>query len=77
LGTAEGSVTVPRMSNINFVQRAYELADSGNYSGVSEIRAVMTREGFSLRQLSQLSGKQLTQQLKARIAAARQDTAQP
>jgi hypothetical protein len=45
------------MSNINFVQRAYELADSGNYSGVSEIRAVMTREGFSLRQLSQLSGK--------------------
>jgi hypothetical protein len=37
----------------------------------------MTREGFSLRQLSQLSGKQLTQQLKARIAAARQDTAQP
>jgi hypothetical protein len=60
------------MSSINFVQRAYELADSGNYSRVSEIRAVMTREGFSLRQLSQLSGKQLAQQLKDRMAAAHQ-----
>jgi hypothetical protein len=60
------------MSSFNFVQRAYELADSGNYSRVSEIRAVMTREGFSLRQLSQLSGKQLAQQLKDRMAAAHQ-----
>jgi hypothetical protein len=31
----------------------------------------MAREGFSLWQLSQLSGKQLAQNLKARIAAAR------
>ena len=59
------------MSNIDFVRRAFELADSGKYSRVSEIRAVMTSEGFSLRQLSQLSGKQLAQDLRARIAAAR------
>ena len=59
------------MSNTEFVRRAYELADSGNYSRVSEIRAVMAREGFSLRQLSQLSGKQLALQLRTRIAAAR------
>jgi len=59
------------MSNIDFVRRAFELADSGKYSRVSEIRAVLAREGFSLRQLSQLSGKQLAQNLRARIAAAR------
>ena len=59
------------MSNTEFVRRAYELADSGKYSRVSEIRAVMAREGFSLRQLSQLSGKQLALQLRTRIAAAR------
>ena len=59
------------MTNTEFIRRAYALADSGKYSRVSEIRAVMAREGFSLRQLSQLSGKQLAQNLRARIAAAR------
>jgi len=59
------------MSNIEFIKRAQELADSGRYSRFSEIRAAMAREGFSLWQLSQLSGKQLAQNLKARIAAAR------
>jgi hypothetical protein len=60
------------MSNIEFIKRAQELADSGRFSRVSEIRAAMAREGFSLWQLSQLSGQQLAQNLKARIAAAQQ-----
>ena len=63
------------MTNTEFVRRAFELADSGKYSRVSEIRAVMAREGFSLRQLSQLGGKQLAQNLRARIAAARPSAA--
>jgi hypothetical protein len=58
------------MSNHDFLQRAYELADSGEYSRVSQIRATLVREGFSLHALSQLSGRQLARQLKARIAAA-------
>jgi len=58
------------MSN-HFLLRAFDLADSGKYSTVSEIRAVMAREGFSLAELSQLSGRQLTRQLRARMAAAR------
>jgi hypothetical protein len=62
------------MSNIEFIRRAYELADSGKYSRVSEIRVVMAREGFSQRQLSQLSGRQLALHLKARIAAAQQQS---
>lgn len=63
------------MTNTEFVRRAFELADSGKYLRVSEIRAVMAREGFSLRQLSQLGGKQLAQNLRARIAAARHGAA--
>jgi len=65
------------MSNNDFIKRAQELADSGRYSRVTEIRAVMAHEGFSLWQLSQLSGKQLSQQLKARMAAAQPDASVP
>lgn len=65
------------MSNVEFLQRAYELAESGAYSRVSEIRAAMTREGFSLQQLAQLGGRQLARELKARIAAAQRGTAHP
>ena len=60
------------MSNQNFLQRAFELADTGKYARVSDVRSALVREGFSLRQLSQLGGKDLSRQLKARIAAARQ-----
>jgi hypothetical protein len=59
------------MSNVDFLRRAHELAESGAYTRVSEIRVVMAREGFSLHQLSQLGGKQLALQLKEKIAAAR------
>jgi len=59
------------MSNQVFLQRAFELADSGDYKRVSEIREVMTREGFTLRELSQLSGRHLARQLRAKMAAAR------
>ena len=59
------------MSNSEFIKRAFELADSGNYSQVSQIRAVMTREGFSLKELTQLSGKHLAGQLRIIIATAR------
>ena len=62
------------MSNNEFLSRAFAPADSGKYARVSEIRAVMTREGFSLRELSQLSGRHLSRQLKARISAAKPKT---
>ena len=74
LGTTGHFIIVFSMSNTEFIRRAYALADSGKYSRVSEIRAALAREGFSLHQLSQLSGKQLALNLKARIAAARQDS---
>jgi len=59
------------MSNHEFLRRAFELADSGKYPSVQSIRKALERENFSLRELSQLGGKSLWQQLRARIAAAR------
>lgn len=59
------------MLNSDFIRRAFELADTGQYARVSQIRAAMGREGYTLRQLSQLAGKQLRAQLKERIRAAR------
>ena len=70
----KGPTSVAAMSTNEFLSRAFELADSGKYARVSEIRAVMTHEGFSLRELSQLSGRHLSRQLKARISAANPKT---
>jgi hypothetical protein len=58
------------MSNLNLVQRAFELADSGNYTRVGEIRMALSREGYTLLEMSQLSGKHLVRQLRARMLAA-------
>jgi len=59
------------MSNDEFLRRAFELADSGKYPSVRSIRAALRRENFSLRELSQLGGRTLWQQLSARIGTAR------
>ena len=65
-----GTYYEQRMLNQQFLRRAIELAESGKYFRVSQIRAAMGREGFSLRQLSQLGGKALSDLLKAKIASA-------
>ena len=58
------------MSNVDFLRRAFELADSGKHASVSSIRAALVGERYSLHQLSQLAGRQLAKQLRDRIAAA-------
>jgi len=63
-------LSLAAMSNDKFIKRAFDLADSGNYSRVSEIRAMMTREGFTLREVNQLSGKQLAGQLRTIMTMA-------
>ena len=64
------------MSNQAFLKRAFELAESGEFAKVSDIRKAMTQEGFPLYLVSQLSGRQLAQQLRTKILAARR-TKQP
>ena len=49
------------------LERAFELAKSGKYATVDEIKIQLGKEGYSN---SQVTGRQLTQQLRALIATA-------
>lgn len=59
------------MSNVDLLARAYALADTGNYSTVTQIRNALSKDGFSSWELSQLSGKELAGKLRARMSAAK------
>jgi len=51
------------------LERAFVLARSGEYAGVSEIRAKLKTEGYALQQLE---GRSLLKQLRDLCIAARQ-----
>ena len=51
------------------LERAFELADTGDYSGVAGIRLTLAKEGYSV---DQLYGPQLMRQLRDRCQEARQ-----
>jgi hypothetical protein len=49
------------------LERAFQLAKSGKYATVDDIKTQLGKEGYSD---SQVTGRQLTQQLRALIVAA-------
>lgn len=51
------------------LERAFQLADTGDYSGVAGIRLAMGKEGYSV---DQLYGPQLMRQIRDRCQQARQ-----
>ena len=57
-------------SNMTTLERAFELARSGEYSGTSEIRVQLQTEGYP-DVSSQVSGPSLLKQLRALCEAAR------
>lgn len=54
------------------LERAFELAASGTYRSVDEIRAHLKREGFDV---AQLTGRTLANQLRHQIKQASEDRA--
>jgi hypothetical protein len=50
------------------LERAFQLARSGQYANVSEVRDQLRRENYSIEQVS---GLELTRQLRELIATAR------
>ena len=54
--------------NVSPLERAFELAASGRYSTVSEIRLKLMREGYYYEQVE---GPELSKQLVAAITTAR------
>jgi hypothetical protein len=49
-------------SNVTALERAFELARSGKYSSVSDLRSALSREGYSA---SQIDGPALGRQLRS------------
>jgi len=65
------------MTRLSTVERAYELAKSGECSGIAQIRERLRAEGYS-RADSQISGQTFRSQLKKLCEAARRRSgAQP
>jgi hypothetical protein len=54
--------------NKTALERAFELAKSGRYATVEEVRRAISAEGYFQ---SQLEGRELSKQLKAMIINAR------
>jgi hypothetical protein len=54
--------------NVNAVERAFQLARSGSVQDATEIRRVIAREGYDVRQIE---GSQIVAQLKDLIRAAK------
>lgn len=54
--------------NTTALERAFELARSGKFANVSEVKSVVAREGYPM---NQLEGPALTKQLRALIKAHR------
>lgn len=53
--------------NITTIERAFELAKSGKYNSVAEIKQKLQNEGYSL---AQLEGRELARQLRELIKGA-------
>lgn len=58
------------MANLDFLERAFALAENGNVRTIHGIRGTLLGEGYSKRELAQLSGWVLSRQLRARIVDA-------
>jgi hypothetical protein len=58
--------------NVSALERAFQMASSGQYATVAEIRMALTKEGYSA---SQLEGPELTKQLQSIIKTAREGQA--
>ena len=58
------------MTNRDFLERAFALADSGTVHSIQDMRGALLSEGYSHQEIGQLSGLVLTWQLLARIKAA-------
>lgn len=58
------------MSNQSFLERAFQIADSGLATTATYIRRRLAEEGYSRANISQLGLPSLAKQLLARIKAA-------
>ena len=64
------------MNTTNVVERAFELAQSGRFASVSEIKAELKRERFAAAEVEpHLAGKLIQKQLRDALASNRVEVA--
>jgi hypothetical protein len=64
-----------KMGNHDFLERAFALADGGMVRTIDDIRGALLREGYTYKEVAQLSGSVLRRQLRARIRIAARNAA--
>jgi len=62
------------MPATHIVERAYQLAEAGQYLRRSEIDRALEREGYTIADLQHLQGAGITRDLNQRCRAARSPT---
>ena len=59
------------MGNLELLEKAFAIADSGEVSTVMELRQALIGGGVTITELQQFHGRALVRQLSARIAKSR------
>ena len=57
-----------RVGNLELLEKAFNLADSGEVSNMIELRRALVADGITMLDLHQFCGRHLNRQLSARIA---------
>jgi hypothetical protein len=57
----------------DIIQRAFELAKSGRYLSISQIREELHKQGYSYWELRAITGSSVQRQLRLLIVNAQQD----
>ena len=64
------------MGNLELLEKAFSLADSGEVSNMIELRRALIADGITALDLQQFCGRNLNKQLSARIAWSRRKNQQ-
>ena len=59
------------MGNLELLEKAFALADSGEVASIMELRRALVEGGVTMTELQQFHGRALVRQLSARIAKSR------
>ncbi|HXR95059.1 MAG TPA: hypothetical protein VN718_04230 [Rhizomicrobium sp.] len=59
------------MGNLELLEKAFALADSGEVSNITELRRALVEDGVTMTELQQFHGRALVRQLSSRIARSK------
>lgn len=65
------------MGNQELLERAFTLAESGEFASIQELRHALMANGVALSDLAQFHGRALANQLTARIALSQRRRVTP